>query len=69
MTSAVHAPAGEEIMRRFAEGRPEQAVEMEWRETGFAGGHIELDLLLIPGSQKVTGTAETTKSFVVDQAR
>jgi hypothetical protein len=54
-------------MGRLAEGRVEQAMEMKWREAGFAGGGFQKDLRLILGGQQVARTAEPAKSFVVDQ--
>ena len=67
MAGAFHATAGEEVMRCLAEGRAEQAMKVKWRETGFARGSIEKNLRLKPFSQKIARTAESAKSFVVDQ--
>jgi len=67
VAGAFHATAGQEVMRRLAEGRVEQAMKVKWREAGFAGGRIEKNLRLKLFSQKITRTAEPPKSFVVDQ--
>jgi hypothetical protein len=53
----LHATASKEVMRRFAEGRVEQAMKVKWRETGFAGSGIEKNLRLKPFSQEITRTA------------
>jgi len=42
-------------------------MKVKWRETGFARGSIEKNLRLKPFSQKIARTAESAKSFVVDQ--
>src|ERR1041385_2494652 len=54
-------------MRGFTERRAEQAMEMKGREAGFAGGGIQKNLRLVTGSQKIAGTAQTTKCFVIHQ--
>jgi hypothetical protein len=38
-----------------------------WREAGFARCGIQKDLRLVAGSQKIAGTTEATKSFIVHQ--
>ena len=65
MAGVLHATSSEEVVGRFTERRVEQAMKMKWREAGFAGSGIQEDLRLVAGSQKIAGTAETAKSFVV----
>jgi len=67
VAGAFHSTAGKKIVGRLAEGRAEQAMKVKWRETGFARGSIEKNLRLKPFSQKIARTAESAKSFVVDQ--
>lgn len=67
MASVLHATPSEEAMGRLTERRVEQAMEMKWRETGFPCGVIQKELRLVAGSQKITGTAEAAKSFVIHQ--
>ena len=65
MASVLHATSSEEVVGRLTERRVEQAMKMKRREAGFAGGGIQKNLRLVAGSQKIAGTAETAKSFVV----
>lgn len=44
MPRMVHAPAGKKVMRRLAESRVEQAMEMKRREAGFACGSVQKNL-------------------------
>lgn len=67
MASVLHATPSEEVMGRLTERRVEQAMEMKRRETSFARGVIQKKLRLVAGSQKITGTAETAKCFVIHQ--
>lgn len=67
MACTVHAAAGKEVMRRLAKRCPEQAVEMEWREAGFARDGFQKYLRLVFSGQQITGAAETAERLVIDQ--
>ena len=67
MASVFHATACKEVVGCFTKRRVEQAMEMKRREAGFAGGGIQKNLRLVTGSQKIAGTTQAAKSFVIHQ--
>jgi hypothetical protein len=66
---AVHAQAGEELMRSFAEGRAKQAMEMEIGKAGFAGGFGKTDPGLVIRREQIASAAEAAEGVVMKKRR
>jgi hypothetical protein len=63
------APAGDELMRRLVEGLGEQAVEIERRKAGLAGGFGQKNGLRVVCGQIVAGTAEAAERARIERPR
>lgn len=67
VAGAVEAQASEEVVGGFAEGGAEEAMEVEVRETGLAGGVLEKDAGVVLGGEEVPGAAEAAEGVVVNE--
>ncbi len=69
LTGAVHAEASQEVVWRFSKGVAEEAVEMEFGETGFAGGVLEENAGSVFGDEEIAPAAEAAEGVVMEKLR
>ena len=69
LPGAVHAQAGEKIVRSFAKGGAEKAMEMKFGKAGFASCLPQQNVGIIFGGEQIASAAEPAKGVVIEKPR